>query len=160
MLNNCPVCHMDTPSDQPNLVYRNKRFAFCSEACRESFGVNPHLYTKVDGRDSCNQHSVRALNFHCVLLESPISTEQAQILSEAIGIIVGVKLVVFEGREVQILFDQLEVMEEQMEQAVVETGIRLDENWKAVQRALRHYTKECEEANIEIFDNVYTHYHS
>jgi len=156
----CPVCHMLVPPDQRALVYQGMHFAFCSEQCRERFQVNPHLYVGVPGEKAPKQQGAQVLKQRCFRLEVPLSTEQAQMLSDAIGTMMGIQQILIEGREVRITYDLLEATAEQIEQTIGEVGTQLGGTWKErMQRALVHYTEECEAANLEVSDKGHTHHH-
>lgn len=129
-----------------------------SEECRDRFWASRNLYAQSDGEESTNKKGARLLKCHDVLLETTLSKELVQALSHAIGEIAGVRMILIEGRKVRILFDRLAAVAEQTEQAIVGMGIQLDGTQKKRQRALLHYTKECEKANIDVFEKVYAHY--
>lgn len=156
----CPVCHMLVPPDQLALPYQGMHFAFCSEQCRERFQSNPRLYVGVPGEKAPKQQGVQILKHRCFRLETPLSTEQAQMLSDAIGTMMGIQQILFEGPEVRIIYDLLEVTAEQIEQTIIEVGARLGGTWKEnLRRALVHYTEECEAANLEVSAKGHTHHH-
>ncbi len=160
MHSKCPVCHMQVEPDQLALVYQDIHFAFCSKQCLDRFQANPHLYVGVPSERAPKQQGVQVLKHRCFRLDAPLSPEQEQVLSDAIGAMMGIQQIVIEGREVRITYDLLEATAEQIEQTIIEVGARLGGTWKErLQRALRHYTEDCEAANLEVSDKGHAHHH-
>ena len=160
MHNQCPVCHMTVEPGQLALVYLDMNFAFCSEQCRERFQTNPHLYVGIPTQKAPKQQGTQELRRRSFSLEVPLSTEQARLLSDAVGAMMGIKKVNIEEREVHISYDLLEATAEQIERTLIEAGARLGSGWKErVQRALVHYTEECEAASMEVGPRSSVHHH-
>ena len=135
-------------------------FAFCSGQCWERFEANPRLYVGVPTQRAPGQQGKRVLKRCSFGLEVPLSTEQARLLTDAVGAMMGVQQVCIEGREVHIHYDLLEATAEQIERTLVGAGTRLGDGWKErLQRALVHYTEECEAANLEVPAQSPVHHH-
>lgn len=156
----CPVCHMQVQPDHLPLVYRGMHFAFCSEQCRERFQANPHLYIGVPGEQAPKQQGEQVLKQRCFELEEALTAEQASLLTNAIGTMMGIRKIEVDGRVVRITYDLLEATAEQIEHTIIDAGARLGGTWKErLKRALRHYTEACESANLEVTDKRHTHHH-
>ena len=58
---------------------------FCSGQCRERFEANPGLYVGVPTQQAPRQQGKWVLKRRSFALEVPLSTEQARLLTDAVG---------------------------------------------------------------------------
>ena len=147
-----PVCGMDVAPTQLETVYEGIHYAFCSEQCRQRFIANPHLYIGVPGEKAPRQKGVELLKRRRFQLEMPISPQQAAVLAEALGAMMGVKEVdIRDDNTVTITYDLLQATADQLEVKMAEVGAKLGEGWAdRLRRGFVHYLEECEVVNLEV----------
>ena len=147
-----PVCGMDVAPTQLETVYEGIHYAFCSEQCRQRFIANPHLHIGVPGEKAPRQKGVELLKRRCFQLEMPISPQQAAVLAEALGAMMGVKEVdIRDDNTVTITYDLLQATADQLEVKMAEVGAKLGEGWAdRLRRGFVHYLEECEVGNLEV----------
>lgn len=147
-----PVCGMDVAPTQLETVYEGIHYAFCSEQCRQRFIANPHLYIGVPGEKAPRQKGVELLKRRRFQLDMPIPPQQAAVLAEALGAMMGVKAVDIQGDTlVTITYDLLQATADQLEAKMEEVGAKLGEGWaERLRRGFVHYMEECEVENLEV----------
>ena len=146
-----PVCGMEVPAHQNETVYLGIHYAFCSQQCLDRFTAHPHLYVGMPGRKAPKQEGMEVLKRRRLRLASPLSSEQVLHLGSVLEAMMGMKDVLVEGEQVEIIYDLLQVTAEQIEAKVAETGIHLGEGWsERLRLAFVHYQEECEVGNLEV----------
>lgn len=147
-----PVCGMNVPPAQFETIFEEIHYAFCSEQCRERFVANPHLYIGMPGEKAPKQMGVVLFKQRRFQLDVPLTSQDAAILAEALGAMMGVKAIEIQGDvTVTITYDLLQTTASQLEAKMVEVGAKLGEGWsERLRRSFVHYIEECEVENLEV----------
>ena len=142
---------MQVPAGQMSLEYQGIHLAFCSEQCRERFEENPHLYLGTPGNKAVKQTGKKLIKRRCYLLDQPLSTSQAKLLTEKLSRMMGVRYLAIEKTKVEIQYDLLEVTAAQIERTIIEAGGGMGGGLvKRIRRALVHYTEACQTTNMAV----------
>jgi len=140
----CHVCGMASDPAVASVEYHKMYFYFCSEQCRETFLENPGLYAAKPAAEQKEILKKRTLH-----LAEPPDPEVAELLISYLGDLMGVKEVVVKGERLHISYNLLQVTEAQIEEALTEAGLQLDDSWRErVRRAWVHDTEEIERKNL------------
>lgn len=147
-----PVCGMNVPPTQFEMIFEGIHYAFCSAQCRERFVANPHLYIGMPGEKSPKQKGVVLFKQRRFQLDAPLTSQDAAILAESLGAMMGVKAIEIQGDvTVTITYDLLQTTASQLEAKMVEVGAKLGEGWsERLRRSFVHYIEECEVENLEV----------
>lgn len=146
-----PVCGMEVAPTQFETVYEGLHYAFCSEQCRQRFLANPHLYVGVPGEKAPGQKGVELLKRRRFRLNTPLVAQDAAILAEALGAMMGVKAVEIEDDTVTLTYDLIQATADQLEARMEEVGAKLGAGWaERLRRGFVHYMEECEVGNLEV----------
>lgn len=147
-----PVCGMEVAPPQLETVYEGLHYAFCSEQCRQRFAANPHLYIGVPGEKAPGQKGVELFKRRRFQLDTPLAAQDAAILTEALGAMMGVKAIEIEdGNTVTLTYDLIQATADQLEAKMVEVGAKLGAGWaERLRRGFVHYMEECELGNLEV----------
>ena len=147
-----PVCGMEVAPTQFETIYEGLHYAFCSEQCRQRFAANPHLYIGVPGEKAAGQKGVELLKRRRFQLDTPLAAQDAAILAEAVGAMMGVKAVEIEdGNTVILTYDLIQATADQLEAKMGEVGAKLGAGWaERLRRCFVHYMEECEVGNLEV----------
>lgn len=146
-----PVCGMEVAPTQFETVYEGLHYAFCSEQCRQRFLANPHLYVGVPGEKAPGQKGVELLKRRRFRLDTPLVAQDAAILAEALGAMMGVKAVEIEDDTVTLTYDLIQATADQLEARMEEVGAKLGAGWaERLRRGFVHYMEECEVGNLEV----------
>jgi len=147
-----PVCGMEVDPAQFETTFEGIYYAFCSEQCRQRFIANPHLYIGVPGEKAPRQRGMELLKRRRFLLDTPLATQHAAILADALGGMMGVKAIEIEdGSKVTITYDLLQATADQIESKMAEVGVKLGDGWaERLRRSFVHYTEECEVGSLEV----------
>lgn len=147
-----PVCGMEVAPAQLETVYEGLHYAFCSEQCRQRFAANPHLYIGVPGEKAPGQKGVELFKRRRFQLDTPLAAQDAAILTEALGAMMGVKAIEIEdGNTVTLTYDLIQATADQLEAKMVEVGAKLGAGWaERLRRGFVHYMEECELGNLEV----------
>ncbi len=140
----CHVCGMKADPDVGSAEYHKMFFWFCSEQCRETFLKNPELYAPRLPSDQPEIIKKRTLH-----LAEPPPEEVRTLLTSYLKELMGVKAVSIEDDRLHITYDLLQVTEAQIEEALTEVGLKLDESWRErLRRSWIHDTEEIELENL------------
>jgi YHS domain-containing protein len=147
-----PVCGMDVAPAQFETIYEGLRYAFCSEQCRQRFVANPHLYVGVPGEKAPGQKGVELFKRRRFQLDASLAAQDAAVLTEALGAMMGVKTVEIEdGNTVTLTYDLIQATAEQLEAKMAEVGVKLGAGWaERLRRGFVHYMEETEVGNLEV----------
>jgi YHS domain-containing protein len=146
-----PVCGMEVAPTQFETVYEGLHYAFCSEQCRQRFLANPHLYVGVPGEKAPGQKGVELLKRRRFRLDTPLVAQDAAILAEALGAMMGVKAVEIEDDTVTLTYDLIQATADQLGARMEEVGAKLGAGWaERLRRGFVHYMEECEVGNLEV----------
>ena len=144
-----PVCGMAVPADQYPLTFRQMHFAFCSEQCRERFLRNPGLFVGHPGWRPVKVQVRVVTKRRRLRLEHPLSAQQAETVRGRLAAMMGVRAVSIRGTVLEIVYDLLQVTEDQIEHALGEAGAELGRGWaERLRRAFVHYEEEMEAENL------------
>ncbi len=140
----CHVCGMPANPVVESVEYHKMFFHFCSEQCRETFLENPGLYASKPAAE--RQEILKRRTLH---LAEPPDEEIATLLTSYLKELMGVKEVEVEGDRLHVSYDLLQVTEAQIEEALTEAGLQLDDSWRErLRRAWVHDTEEIELKNL------------
>ncbi|HET9463873.1 MAG TPA: YHS domain-containing protein [Thiobacillus sp.] len=147
-----PVCGMEVAPAQFETIYEGLHYAFCSEQCRQRFVNNPHLYIGVPGVKAPKQQGAELFKRRRFQLDTPLAPQDAAILAEALGAMMGVKdIEIQDDTTVTLTYDLIQATADQIEAKMVEVGVKLGEGWaERLRRGFVHYMEECEVGNLEV----------
>ena len=147
-----PVCGMDVAPTQFETIFEGLHYAFCSEQCRQRFVANPHLYIGVPGEKAPRQKGEERLKRRRFQLDAPLAPQDAAILTDELGAMMGVKAIeIQDDNTVSLTYDLLQATADQLEAKMVEVGAKLGEGWtERLRRGFVHYMEECETGNLEV----------
>ena len=147
-----PVCGMSVSPTQFETIFEGIHYAFCSAQCRERFVANPHLYIGMPGEKAPKQKGVELFKQRRFQLDTPLTSQDAAMLAEALGAMMGVKAIEIQGDvTVTITYDLLQTTASQLEAKMVEVGAKLGDGWsERLRRSFVHYIEECEVENLEV----------
>ncbi|MDT8452947.1 MAG: YHS domain-containing protein [Gammaproteobacteria bacterium] len=153
-----PVCQMLVAPDQYAINYQGVDFAFCSQQCQDRFMANPHLYIGVPGERAPKQAGQEVLKRRSLHLETPLSNDEAQQVSQQLLAMMGVYAVDIDAAELTITYDLLQATAEQIEATLQQAGARLGSGWgERLRRAFVHYLEETEVASREVQPGFHGH---
>lgn len=145
-----PVCGMEVDARQQDTIYQGIHYAFCSTQCRERFVATPHLYIGHPGQAAPKQEGRVVLKRRSLLLDAPLSAEQADRLVAILMEMMGVESVSVSDDRLEIVYDLLQATEQQVEARLSEAGLALGEGWaERLRRAFVHYLEQCEVDSLE-----------
>lgn len=141
----CPVCGMKVEAPERRIVYLQMQIAFCSAQCEARFLAHPHLYIGYPGAPAPKQEGRVVLKRRRLHLAQPLSVEGEALVGELLGRLMGVLTVEVHGDSIEIIYNLLQVSLEELERALVETGVRLGGEWvECLRRALIHGSEDVE----------------
>jgi len=133
----CPVCAMRVVYDDPTLEYQKMSFHFCSEQCRETFMAHPQLYSGRRAREIGEVVKRRRIR-----LSAPVEREVEQRIVNSLEGLMGAKEIQMDGRSLLVRYDLLQLTLEQLESALLDAGVELDNGWW--QRLWRAWIRDAE----------------
>lgn len=140
----CRVCGMAAKIDVPSLEYHKMYLHFCSEQCRETFIDHPNLYSVVSEKQRKEIVKRRTMS-----LAEPLNEKATELLISDLTEMMGVKEVVVEKYKVYVSYDLLQVTRQQIENRLVEVGIKFGDEWvERLRRAWVHNSEENELDNL------------
>ncbi|HFD79671.1 MAG TPA: YHS domain-containing protein [Gammaproteobacteria bacterium] len=142
-----PVCEMMVDPGQLAVDYRGRRYAFCSEQCRQRFLANPELYVGLAGHKAPKQEGKKVWKRRRLRLSEPLTPESRMRLAEQLESMMGIKGVDIEDQTIDITYDLLEATEAQIEQAIAGSGAELGQGLAT--RLSRAFVQYLEETEIE-----------
>lgn len=150
MLRRDPVCRAMVAEDSHPWTHLHIRYAFCSEHCRERFKKWPHLYVGDPTHGlSEKQRGKVVRKSHRIKLIEPVGGQRLSELREAIESLMGVEAVEISGEEIVVAYDLMQVSLSDIEAVIAaEAGDLSDGIADRIQRAMIHYSEECELDNL------------
>ncbi len=140
----CHVCGMAADPAVASVEYHKMFFYFCSAQCRETFLENPGLYASKPAAEQREILKKRTLH-----LAEPPDEEVTKLLTSYLMDLMGVKQVSVESERLHISYNLLQVTEAQIEEALTEAGLQLDDSWRErLRRSWVHDTEEIELKNL------------
>ncbi|SDK18529.1 YHS domain-containing protein [Microbulbifer yueqingensis] len=145
-----PVCGEMVPEGAHSWTHRHIKYSFCSDHCRERFQRWPHLYVgEATFGLAEGQLGTSVPKSHTIVLAEAPSAEEALHLSEALAALKGVDEVRFDGERALVHYDLMQVSLADIEKAIItEAGGLRQRISDRVERALIHYSEECELDNL------------
>jgi YHS domain-containing protein len=145
-----PVCGMVVNVHEVEITYAGVHYAFCSNQCRERFESNPHLYIGHPGHKAAKQKGVQIVKRRHFKLEQSLSIPDAKQLAKELYGMMGVRKIHIVGMDIDVTYDLMEVTAEQIEDRMVEIGVKLGEEWsQRLSRGFIHILEETEVSSIE-----------
>ncbi len=138
----CPVCDMKTDAEIPSVERHKMYFYFCSNQCRETFISHPGLYNTKVGKKRKEVLKQRTMH-----MDESLESDVTDLLIPYLKEMMGVKEVVVKENKIKISYDLLQVTEMQIEQALVEVGIRLGGGW--LERLCRGWIQDSEKIELD-----------
>jgi len=117
-------------------------FHFCSEQCRETFQAHPGLYSGNRARE----YGERIKNRNLYLAKS-LDADTQQAVSEYLQGLMGIKDIKATGRKFTIRYDLLQLTLAQVEKALNQVDVQLDNSWW--QRSRRNWVRNIETNELE-----------
>jgi len=140
----CRVCGMAVDISVPTLEYHKMYFHFCSNQCRVTFIAHPNLYSVVS-----TKQRKEILKRRTMILAKPLDEKSTDLLISQLIEMMGVKEVTVEGCKIHISYDLLQVTRQQVENRLVEVGIKLGSDWmERLRSAWVHDSEENELDNL------------
>jgi YHS domain-containing protein len=151
-----PVCGMVVDAGKIKVTYAGVSYNFCSNQCRERFEANPHLYIGPPGHKAPKQNGVQLLKRRHFKIEQSLSIPDAKVLATELNDMMGVRNIHMEGMDISVTYDLMEVTAEQIEDRMVEIGIKLGKEWtQRLRRGLIHLLEETEVSSMEELPQKY-----
>lgn len=155
-----PVCGMQVDAGQYATEYLGGHYAFCSLQCQERFLANPHLYIGLPGQKALKQLGKEVLKKRRLRLTEALAANRADKVMESLHTMMGIKSVLIEGVNIEIVYDLLQVTVEQIESKLSEIGVQLGEGWaERLTRAFVRYEEELEVGSLEVRKEKNSHSH-
>ncbi|ALP53775.1 hypothetical protein Tel_11885 [Candidatus Tenderia electrophaga] len=140
----CPICGMKVDSGRLTVEYHKMFFHFCSEQCRETFNDRPALYSGRRAKERGEVVKRRRLR-----LAESLDSETAQAVTEYLQAMMGVKESHVVGRWLMVRYDLLQLTLAQIERALHEVDVKLDNGWwQNSKRGWARHTEENELNNL------------
>lgn len=151
-----PVCGMIVDLHKVETIYKGVHYAFCSNQCRERFESNPHLYIGHPGHKSPKQKGVEVLKRRHFKLEQSLSLPDAKVLANELYYMMGIRNIQINDMDIDVIYDLMEATAEQIENRMVEIGIKLGEEWsQRLRRGFIHLVEETEISSMEELPQKY-----
>jgi YHS domain-containing protein len=145
-----PVCGMVVDVHKVETSYEGIHYAFCSNQCLERFESNPHLYIGHPGHKAPKQRGVKIVKRRRFKLEQTLSLSDAKVLAKELYDMMGISKIDIDGMEIDVTYDLMEATAEQIEDRMVDIGIKLGEEWsQRLRRGLIHLLEETEVSSLE-----------
>lgn len=145
-----PVCGMVVDAHKIEITYAGVRYAFCSKQCCERFETNPHLYVGHPGHKAPKQKGVQIVKQRRFKLDQSLSQPDAKVLAKELNGLMGIRKIHVEGMNIDVVYDLMQVTAEQIEERLVDIGIKLGEEWTGrLRRGLIHLLEETEVSSME-----------
>lgn len=142
---NCPVCGMEVDENEHEITYKQMRFAFCSDQCKERFLAHPHIYIGFPGQPAPKQEGQVELKRRRLHLSEPLSVDDAALVQQVIGAMMGVNDVSASGNRIDVTYDLLQVGLKELGAALQDVGAQLGGDWiKRLKYALLHESEELQ----------------
>ena len=138
----CPVCGMMVRNGQYALEHQKMFFHFCSEQCRDTFQARPGLYIGQRAKECGEIIKHRRLR----LAEAP-DPDTSRVITECLQASMGVKDCRLNGRFLAIRYDLLQVTLAQVERALGELRVTLDNGWWP--RFRRAWSRDTEQNELD-----------
>ena len=153
-----PVCGMVVDGHKIEITYIEVRYVFCSNQCRERFEANPHLYIGHPGHKAPKQKGVQVVKRRLFKLEQSLSQPDAKVLAKEVYDMMGVRQIHIDGMDIEVTYDLIEVTAEQIEDRMVEIGVKLGEEWsQRLRRGFIHLLEETEVSSMEELPDKHRH---
>lgn len=145
-----PVCGELVPEEAHSWTHRHIKYSFCSEHCRNRFQRWPHLYVgEATFGLAEKQLGTSVPKSHRVMLAATPAADVIEGITRAVMALKGVEDVRVDGDQVLVDYDLMQVSLSDIEQAIVaQSGGLRDRIPDRVERALIHYSEECELDNL------------
>lgn len=153
----CPVCGMEVDGDEHQLIHQQMHFAFCSVQCRERFLAHPNLYIGNPGQPAPKQEGQVVLKRRRLRLVQPLAAEDAALVREVLGTLMGVNAVAVSGNVIEFTYDLLQVDLKELQAVLNDAGTRLGGDW--VQRLHYALIHESEELQLESHEVAPPHHY-
>lgn len=145
------VCGMEVDADSFAHDYVGTTYAFCSPQCRDRFLAHPHLFIGHAGRPAPKEEGRTVLKHRRFALGTPLDAEQARMVIEQVGALMGIEAIEVAERQVSITYDLLQVTAERVGAELEAVGAKLGTGWaSALKRDFVHFTEEYEVSRLEV----------
>ena len=152
------VCGMMVDPGDHAVEFQHMAFAFCSSQCKERFLANPHLYIGVPGHKAPGQEGVEVIKRRRLHLSRPLGPDGARQVEEALRAMMGIRALQVGGDTIEITYDLLQATLKQIEDRLVETGVRLGNGWaERLRRALLQESEELQIESLEVTSSKHQH---
>ena len=146
-----PVCGMLVDYHQNAIEYLKMHFAFCSQQCKARFQANPHLYIGYPGRKAPKQEGLEEIKCRRIHLDHPLSPAGVALISCELQAMMGIKVVRVSETVIEIAYDLLQASLQQIEDRLIQIGIKLGSGWEErLRRALIHESEELQIDSLEV----------
>jgi YHS domain-containing protein len=153
-----PVCGMVVDVHKVEMTYAGVHYAFCSNQCRERFESNPHLYIGHPGHKAPKQKGVQVVKRRRFKLERSLSLPDANLLAKELYDMMGIHKIQIDGMNIDVTYDLMEATAEQIEDRMVDIGIKLGEEWtQKLRRGVIHILEETEVSSMEEVPQTHRH---
>lgn len=153
-----PVCGMVVDGHKIEITYIEVRYVFCSNQCRERFEANPQLYIGHPGHKAPKQKGVQVVKRRLFKLEQSLSQPDAKVLAKEVYDMMGIRQIHIDGMDIEVTYDLIEVTAEQIEDRMVEIGVKLGEEWsQRLRRGFIHLLEETEVSSMEELPDKHRH---
>lgn len=153
-----PVCGMGVDEPKVEITYAGIHYVFCSNQCRDRFEANPHLYIGHPGHKAPKQKGVQVIKRRLFKLEQSLSSTDAKVLAKELHEMMGIRKIHIEDMDIEVTYDLIEATAEQIEDRMVNIGIKLGEEWsQRLRRGVIHLFEETEVSSMEELPHKHRH---
>lgn len=153
-----PVCGMVVDEPKVEITYAGAHYAFCSNQCRERFEANPHLYIGYPGHKAPKQKGVKIVKRRRFKLEQTLSLSDAEVLAKELYDMMGISKIDIDGMDIDVTYDLMEATAEQIEDRMVDIGLKLGGEWsQRLRRGFIHLFEETEVSSMEELPQKHRH---
>ncbi|MFI2809953.1 MULTISPECIES: hypothetical protein [Microbulbifer] len=152
-----PVCGATVPEGAHSWQHRHIKYSFCSEHCRSRFQRWPHLYVgEATFGLAEKQLGTAVFKAHRIRLTKKLNAEARDRVMASVQSLKGIDGLWIKGEEVLVRYDLMQVSLSDIEEAIIaETGKLRNHIPDRIERALIHYSEECELDNLSHLPSHY-----
>ncbi len=124
MVNNaeiCPVCGMSVIDAMHTVQYHKMEFQFCSAQCKETFMLNPTLYSS-----GFKENRMEIIKKCWLLLDQKNETMSLPRVENSLKSMMGVKTVLFDMPRLELAYDLMQTSLNQIIKELIKEDVCLD----------------------------------
>ena len=146
----CPVCSMTKINRSLLFSFQGIDHYFCSSQCLGRFKDRPHLFVGDPQHGlSPKQKKQTVFKKRKIRFSKALDAELTAAITESLQALMGIEALVFEGQDLYVTYDLLQVSLEDIENTIEQVAISLRDGLvDKIKRGVIHYSEECELDNL------------